>query len=76
MDLALMWHCKEMEVYGLVEVNPFGGLSGCGACLFSQIGDRRMVYGLEWEGKFIVTLDRVKKRCGKDEDGEQGARHR
>jgi hypothetical protein len=71
-----MWHCKEMEVYGQVEVNPLGGLSGCGACLFSQIGDGRMVYRLEWEGEFIVTLDGVKKRGGKDEDEEEGAGHR
>lgn len=44
----------------LVEINPFGALSGCGACLFNWILDGRVLYGLE-EAQFAVTLD---------EDGE------
>mgnify|MGYP004501280199 CR=1 FL=1 len=41
----------------LVEVNPFGALSGCGACLFSWVEDGRVLYGLEKEVEFVVTLD-------------------
>jgi hypothetical protein len=40
----------------LVELNPFGALSGCGACLFNWVLDGRVMYGLE-EPQFIVTLD-------------------
>ena len=31
----------------LVEINSFGALSGCGACLFNWILDSRVLYGLE-----------------------------
>lgn len=40
----------------LVELNPFGTMSGCGACLFNWIIDARMLYGLE-EAGFAVVLD-------------------
>lgn len=33
----------------LVEVNPFGAMSICGACLFQWVRDGRAVYGLEDE---------------------------
>lgn len=33
----------------LVEVNPLGAMSVCGACLFQWVGDGRAVYGLEDE---------------------------
>lgn len=41
----------------LVEVNPFGALSGCGACLFHWVRDGRVLYGLEEDVEFVVTLE-------------------
>ena len=29
----------------LVEVNPFGAMSGCGSCLFHWIRDAKTLYG-------------------------------
>ncbi|KAI4681793.1 uncharacterized protein J4E84_007389 [Alternaria hordeiaustralica] len=40
----------------LVEINPFGALSGCGACLFNWVLDGRVLYGLE-EPQFTVTVE-------------------
>ncbi|KAI4652413.1 hypothetical protein J4E93_002615 [Alternaria ventricosa] len=40
----------------LVEINPFGALSGCGACLFNWVLDGRVLYGLE-EPEFTVTVE-------------------
>ncbi|EUC44968.1 hypothetical protein COCMIDRAFT_96930, partial [Bipolaris oryzae ATCC 44560] len=40
----------------LVEINPFGALSPCGACLFNWIRDGKVLYGIE-EAQFAVTLD-------------------
>ncbi|KAI4950398.1 hypothetical protein J4E91_004280 [Alternaria rosae] len=40
----------------LVEINPFGALSGCGACLFNWILDGRVLYGLE-KPEFTVTVE-------------------
>jgi len=40
----------------LVELNPFGAMSGCGACLFNWIIDARMLYGLE-EAGFAIVLE-------------------
>ena len=51
-DVALERHGSVQ----LVEINPFGALSGCGACLFNWVRDGRMLYGLE-EAQFAVTLD-------------------
>ncbi|KAF2872292.1 hypothetical protein BDV95DRAFT_569433 [Massariosphaeria phaeospora] len=34
----------------LVELNPFGALSGCGSALFHWVRDARVLYGLEGEG--------------------------
>ncbi|KZV76259.1 hypothetical protein PENSPDRAFT_747943 [Peniophora sp. CONT] len=31
----------------LIEVNPFGSMSGCGSCLFQWVRDVRLLYGLE-----------------------------
>jgi hypothetical protein len=39
----------------LIEVNPFGAMSGCGACLFHWVADGRMLYGLEGS-EIAVTL--------------------
>jgi hypothetical protein len=39
----------------LVEINPFGALSGCGACLFNWVMDRKVLYGLE-KAQFTVTV--------------------
>ncbi|KAJ4351026.1 hypothetical protein N0V95_004197 [Ascochyta clinopodiicola] len=41
----------------LVEVNPFGALSGCGACLFNWVGDGKVLYGLQEGVEFIVSTD-------------------
>ncbi|KAI4658932.1 uncharacterized protein J4E79_006692 [Alternaria viburni] len=40
----------------LVEINPFGALSGCGACLFNWVLDGKVLYGLE-EPEFTVTVE-------------------
>ncbi|KAF2833605.1 hypothetical protein CC86DRAFT_442036 [Ophiobolus disseminans] len=45
---------KEFRVF-LVEINPFGAMSGCGACLFNWVSDKKMLYGLE-KADFAVTL--------------------
>jgi hypothetical protein len=39
-----------------VEINPFGALSGCGACLFNWVLDGKVLYGLE-EAQFILTVE-------------------
>ena len=39
----------------LIEINPFGALSGCGACLFNWELDARVLYGLEEDMTFVVT---------------------
>ena len=31
----------------LIEVNPFGAMSGCGSCLFHWLDDAKLLYGLE-----------------------------
>lgn len=33
----------------LVEINPFGAMSGCGSCLFQWIRDAKLLYGLKEE---------------------------
>jgi hypothetical protein len=40
----------------LVEINPFGALSGCGACLFNWVLYGKVLYGLE-EPQFTVTVE-------------------
>lgn len=57
-DVALQ---KDGTVY-IVEINPFGALSGCGACLFNWVRDGKQLYGLEGGVEFIVTLE--------EEDGD------
>jgi hypothetical protein len=51
-DIAL----QEDGSVWLVEVNPFGALSGCGACLFNWVRDGRVLYGLKEDVEFVVTL--------------------
>ena len=41
-DVAVM----EKDVQ-LIEVNPFGAMSGCGSCLFQWLRDAYLIYGLE-----------------------------
>lgn len=42
----------------LVELNPFGALSGCGACLFNWVKDGKMLYGIGGDDiEFTVTLE-------------------
>ncbi|USP76621.1 hypothetical protein yc1106_03895 [Curvularia clavata] len=53
-DVALEQHGN----VSLVEINPFGALSGCGAFLFNWVLDGRVHYGLE-EAQFAVALDEV-----------------
>ena len=48
----------------LVEVNPFGALSGCGACLFHWVRDAKLMYGFDKEVEFRVTAGpRCTKYC-------------
>jgi hypothetical protein len=46
----------------LVELNPFGAMRGCGACLFHWIRDAKVLYGLD-KTEFAVVLE---------EEGETG----
>lgn len=39
----------------LIELNDFGAMSGCGACLFHWIKDARVVYGFEDWAEFRVA---------------------
>jgi hypothetical protein len=41
-----------------VEINPFGAMSGCGACLFNWVIDGRILYGME-ERVFAVVLNEM-----------------
>lgn len=41
----------------LIEVNPFGALSGCGACLLNWVRDGRLMYGMKDSVEFVVTLE-------------------
>jgi hypothetical protein len=41
----------------LIEINPFGALSRCEACLFNWGLDARVLYGLEEDMIFIVTQE-------------------
>ncbi|KAL9108101.1 MAG: hypothetical protein Q9227_007076 [Pyrenula ochraceoflavens] len=58
-DVALMPVSKDDETeVQLVEVNPFGAMSGCGSCLYHWIRDARRLYGLENGIEVKVTLDK------------------
>ncbi|KAF9693463.1 hypothetical protein EKO04_008318 [Ascochyta lentis] len=50
-DVAL----QEDGTVQLLEINPFGALSGCGACLFNWVSDGRAMYGLQEDVEFVVT---------------------
>jgi len=56
---------KEGKKVELVEINPFGAMSGCGACLFNWVLDGRVLYGLE-KAQFAVTLSPGTKQIGLD----------
>lgn len=47
---------KEGGQVQLVELNPFGAMSGCGACLFQWITDGKVLYGLD-EAEFAITAE-------------------
>jgi hypothetical protein len=40
----------------LVEINPFGAMSGCGSCLYHWIKDARLLYGWEDKVEFRIAL--------------------
>ncbi|KAK2761616.1 hypothetical protein FQN54_001444 [Arachnomyces sp. PD_36] len=40
----------------LVELNPFGAMSGCGSCLFHWIKDAKVLYGFEDSTEVRVTM--------------------
>jgi hypothetical protein len=40
----------------LLELNPFGAMSGCGACLFHWIRDAKVLYGLD-KPEFAVVVE-------------------
>ena len=45
------------EEVQLVEVNPFGAMSGCGSCLFHWIRDAEVLYGRRKEVEFRVAVE-------------------
>ena len=50
------WHS---HVFQLVELNPFGALTGCGACLFHWIRDRDILYAADEDGVISFAVSRV-----------------
>jgi hypothetical protein len=40
----------------LLEINPFGAMSGCGSCLFHWIEDADMLYGASQEVEVRLTM--------------------
>ena len=40
----------------LIELNDFGAMSGCGACLFHWIRDARVMYGLSQDTEVRVAV--------------------
>jgi hypothetical protein len=40
----------------LVEINPFGAMSGCGSCLFHWLQDAKLLYGLEERVEVRIAL--------------------
>lgn len=40
----------------LVEINPFGAMSGCGSCLFHWLRDAKILYGLEERVEVRIAL--------------------
>ena len=40
----------------LIELNDFGAMTGCGACLFHWVRDAKLLYGLEDEVELRVTI--------------------
>jgi hypothetical protein len=46
----------------LVEMNPFGALSICGACLFNWVNDGRVLYGLDENAEFVITSEQIDTR--------------
>ena len=47
----------DMSPCQLVELNGFGAMTGCGACLFNWINDCRVIYGLEKKVEVRITLN-------------------
>ncbi|KAF1981662.1 hypothetical protein K402DRAFT_457865 [Aulographum hederae CBS 113979] len=45
---------KEVQ---LVELNPFGAMSGCGSCLFNWVKDARVIYGMEDHVELRLALE-------------------
>ena len=50
------------EEIQLVEVNPFGAMSGCGSCLFHWIRDGEVLYGKRGEVEFRVAIDQQERQ--------------
>ncbi|KAF2117653.1 hypothetical protein BDV96DRAFT_644004 [Lophiotrema nucula] len=48
---------QDASMVQLIEINPFGALSGCGGCLYNWIHDARLLYGLENEVVFAITQE-------------------
>ena len=40
----------------LIELNDFGAMTGCGACLFHWVRDAKLLYGLEEKAEVRVTI--------------------
>jgi hypothetical protein len=40
----------------LVEVNPFGAMSGCGPSLFHWTRDARVIYGVEEDAEISIAI--------------------
>jgi hypothetical protein len=40
----------------LLEINPFGAMSGCGSCLFHWMADAELLYGAQQEVQVRLTM--------------------
>ena len=47
------------NIFQLIELNPFGALSGCGSCLFHWIRDREILYNGDRRGPIPFAVSRL-----------------
>jgi hypothetical protein len=43
----------------LVEINPFGAMSGCGSCLFHWIRDAKVMYGIDKDVEVRIAMSEL-----------------
>lgn len=51
-----MLYNEQKETYQLIELNTFGVRSACGSCLFHWLKDQDVLYGVDGDVEFRVTI--------------------